>query len=127
LTGKAAAIQMLADWVGFRYAAVPHARQFAHPAVIMVLTPGGAISRYLYGIDPPARDLRLALAEASQGQSGRSFDRFLLHCYRYDPATRRYGMYISGFLRAGGLLIFAGLSSVLFVLWRREGKRERSA
>ena len=124
LTGRESAIRLLAESVGFGYARVPHAREFAHPAVAIVLTPGGVVSRYLYGVDPPARDLRLALTEASQGKTGSSFDRFLLQCYRYDPATRRYGVYISAFLRIGGLLVFAALSSLLFVLWKREAHRE---
>jgi protein SCO1/2 len=127
LTGGPSAIRDLANGVGFGYAPVPHAREFAHPAVSFVLTPSGVVSRYLYGVEPPSRDLRLAVAEASRGKAGSSFDRFLLQCYRYDPATRRYGVYISAFLRVGGLLVFGALSSLLFVLWRREARGETSA
>ena len=88
--------------------------------MIFVLTPDGAISRYLYGFEPPPRDLSLALAEADQGKSGSSFDRFLLQCYRYDPASRRYGLYVAGFMRVGGTLVLAALLAMLGVLWRRE-------
>src|SRR5262249_48651187 len=116
LTGGPRAIGALAAAAGFGYVRVPHAREFVHSAVVLVLTGNGTISRYVYGVDPSLRDVRLAVAEASQGKSGSSFDRFLLHCYRYDPATRRYGVYVSAFLRTGGLLVFAALASLLFVL-----------
>src|SRR5262249_50687332 len=44
LTGDAGAIRALADAAGFVYAPVPHAREFAHPAVAIVLTPDGVVS-----------------------------------------------------------------------------------
>jgi protein SCO1/2 len=80
----------------------------AHPAIAVVLTPDGAISRYLYGIAMRPLDLRLALAEASAGRSGQSLDRVLLYCFRYDPANRRYGLFITRFLQIGGLAIAVG-------------------
>ncbi len=55
-----------------------------------MLTPDGVISRYLYGVDYPARDFRMALVEASGGKVGTSLDKVILSCYRYDPVTRRY-------------------------------------
>ena len=33
----------------------------------MILTPEGKVARYFYGIDYPARDVRLGLEEASEG------------------------------------------------------------
>ena len=55
-----------------------------------MLTPDGVISRYLYGVDYLARDVKLALVEASGGRVGTSFDKVLLSCYRYDPVNRKY-------------------------------------
>jgi protein SCO1/2 len=100
--------------------------EFAHPSVIFVLGPGGVISRYLYGIDYPPRDLKLAMLEASQGRVGSTFDHVLMRCYAYDPATRRYGLFIQGFFRVGGAVIFAAVLALLLVLWRR-GRRKRAA
>jgi protein SCO1/2 len=89
----------------------------AHPAIAIVLTPDIAISRYLYGITLRPLDLELALAEASAGRSSQSLDRILLFCYRYDPATRRYGLFITRFLQIGGLLtaLGGGLGIMLLV------------
>jgi len=123
LTGNEKEIRALAAAVGFRYTYDASLKQYAHAAVSFVLTSEGRISRYLYGVDYPARDLRLAMVEASRGRVGTSFDRVMLTCYRYDPATRRYGPYVRGFLRMGGLLIFTALSMLLAVLWRRELRR----
>ena len=96
-----AAARALADAVGFRYKYDPTSKQFAHDAVAFVLTPEGVVARYLYGVDYPARDFRMAMVEASGGRVGTSFDKVLMSCYRYDPATRRYAPFVMGFMRIG--------------------------
>jgi len=123
LTGQEEDIRALAEAVGFRYVYDAQLKQYAHAAVSFILTPEGKLSRYLYGVQYPPRDVRLALVEAASGRVGTSFDRVLLTCYQYDPATRRYGFAIKAFLRIGGLMVFAALSGLLAVLWRREVKR----
>jgi protein SCO1/2 len=115
-----AAARALADAVGFRYKYDPTSKQFAHEAVAFVLTPDGVISRYLYGIDYPARDFRMALVEASGGRVGTSLDKVILSCYRYDPVTRRYGPFVFGFMRIGAGLVFLALAGLMTVLWRKE-------
>ena len=77
-------------------------------------------SRYLYGVDYPARDFRMAVVEASGGRVGTSFDKVLMSCYRYDPAKRRYAPFVMGFMRIGALTCFCALATLLIVLWRKE-------
>jgi protein SCO1/2 len=115
--------------VGFRYAKDPATGEFAHLAALFVLTPEGKVSRYLYGIEYPAKDLRLSLVEAAGGKVGTSFDRFLLTCYRYDPASRKYEPYAWGFVRAGALVVLVALSGLIGgLVWReRRGKPRRNA
>jgi protein SCO1/2 len=129
VVGAAGASRAVADAVGFRYAKDAATGEWAHLAAIFVLTPDGKVSRYLYGVEYPPKDLRLALVEAAGGKVGTSFDRFLLTCYRYDPATRRYQPYIFGIVRAGALgtlFVLAGLIGGL--VWReRRTKRRRAA
>jgi protein SCO1/2 len=122
-----AAARQLADAVGFRYKYDPTSKQFAHEAVAFVLTPDGVISRYLYGVDYPPRDFRMALVEASGGRVGTSLDKVIMSCYRYDAAKRRYAPFIMGFMRIGAGLVFFALAGLLTVLWRKElaMKRQR--
>jgi protein SCO1/2 len=115
-----AAARALADAVGFRYKFDPTSKQFAHDAVAFVLTSEGVVARYLYGVDYPARDFRMAVVEASGGRVGTSFDKVLMSCYRYDPATRRYAPFVTGFMRIGASMAFLALAGLLAVLWRKE-------
>ena len=116
-------VRRLADAVGFRFAWDAEAQQFAHAAVVFVLTPDGRVSRYFYGVEFEPRDLRLALVEAGAGKVGTTLDRVLLTCFRFDPATQRYALFLDAWLKGGALLVFAGLASLLGVLWRRELQR----
>ena len=125
LTGAAPEIAAVTGAVGFKYAWDEPSKQFAHAAAIVVLTPDGRVSRYLYGVEFPARDLRLALVEASEGRVGTSFDRLLLTCFRYDPASRRYEPYVMGVVRVAMLGVLGGLALMLGVYWRREIKGKR--
>jgi protein SCO1 len=125
LVGERAESAALADAIGFRFAYDEATDQYAHPATLVVLTPDGRISRYLYGLTFAARDLRLALLEAGEGNTGTIADRVILTCYRYDPATRRYGPFILGFMRLGAAAILLGVGLVLGVAWR--GERRRAA
>ena len=123
LTGNEAEIKRLADVVGFRYRYDEGTRQFAHPAVAYVITPEGRISRYLYGVEFSKRDLRLAVVEAASGKVGTTIDRVLLSCFRWDPATRKYELYLMAMIKGGAFLVFVGLAAMLIVLWRRELRR----
>jgi protein SCO1 len=115
-----AAARKLADAVGFRYKYDPTSKLFAHDAVAFVLAPDGTIARYLYGVDYPARDFRMALVEASGGRVGTSLDKVILSCFRYDPAKRRYAPFVLGFMRIGAGMVFLALAGLLTVLWRKE-------
>jgi protein SCO1/2 len=124
LVGGARETAALADEIGFRYAYDARTGEYAHPAALLVLTPDGRISRYLYGATFAARDLRLALLEAGEGKIGSIVDRVIMTCYHYDPASRAYGPYVLGFIRLGGVLILVTVSGIVaaaFVVGRRKG------
>lgn len=126
LTGREPQLRALADAVGFRYRYDPATRQYGHPAALFVLSPSGKITRYLYGVQFPARDLKLAILEAAQGRVGTTLDRVLLQCYRYDPASRRYGLFVFGFMRTGGALVLLAVALLLGRYWRRELRAQQA-
>ncbi len=125
LTGHDEDIKQVAAAAGFRYRYVPEPRQFVHPAVIMLCTPDGRVSRYLDGIKFDPQTLRLALVEASEGKVGTTFDRVLLFCFHYDPANGRYGPAAFHLMQIAGGLTVVILGGVLAVFWRRESRKRK--
>jgi len=120
LTGDEAAIQALTSALGFRYTYDRNSKQFAHASGLMVSTPEGRISRYLYGVDYAPRDLRLALVEAAERKIGTPVDQLLLFCYHYDPATGKYGAVAMNFLRLAAAATVLGIGVLLTILFRQE-------
>ncbi|MEZ4467426.1 MAG: SCO family protein [bacterium] len=127
LTGERDDIKALADSVGFAFKYLPDRMEYAHGAAIFMLSPKGKVTRYLYGIQFSGKQLQLALTEAGEGKIGNVIDRFLLRCYHYDPDSRKYGVYVWGVMRAGGLLTLLVVGIMLLIFWRRERRREFGA
>ena len=113
----------LADAIGFKYYYVEDRKEYAHPAVITVLSPAGVVSRYLYGIEFNPRDLRLALLEASEGKIGTTIDRILLYCYHYDPDAGGYTLLAFNVMKLGGVMTLVVLGLFLGIFWFRESRR----
>ena len=118
LTGPQSSITALAQATGFHYVRVPgpdgKLDQFAHSSVIMIATPDGHLSKYLFGIDYQSRDVRLAIIQASSHHIGTLSDLVLLYCCNYSPTQGRYTVAI---LRILGLAGFASLIAVIGMLW----------
>ena len=116
---------LLAEAVGFKYFYDEDQKQYAHPAVLVVLTESGVISRYLYGIEYKERDFRLALLEASEGKIGSTVDRLILYCFHYDPNAGSYVVFAGNVMRAGGVLTVVIFGSALAVLWWHERRKRK--
>ncbi len=128
LTGNEPEIERLAETVGFGYTYDAESGEYAHAAVTMVITPDGRIARYLYGIEYPAKRLKLALLEAAEGSIGTTLDQLILYCYHYDPTNRRYSPVAMNIMRLGGsataLILGISLGGFWALEWRR---KKRSA
>jgi protein SCO1/2 len=122
LTGEEAAIRLLTDAVGFHYVYDESTQQYAHPTGIVVLTPGGRTSKYIYGLDYGPRDLRLALVEATGGKIGTPVDNLLLYCFHYDPEKGKYGLVLMNVMRLAGVLTVAMIGGFILIMRRREKK-----
>lgn len=127
LTGSQESVDRLTRAVGFKYAWDEGTKQFAHSSGIMVLTPGGKLSRYFYGIEYAPVDVRLGLIEASESRIGSPVDAVLLYCYHYDPATGKYGPVIMNFMRLGGIATIVGLLALLLIMRRRGPEPDRAS
>jgi protein SCO1 len=124
LTGDAPAIRKVADEVGFHYAYDPISRQYAHASGIVVLTPAGRVSRYFFGTEYPARELRQAIEQASAEQISSPIKQLLLLCFHYDPANSRYGALITHGVRAGAILTLVALGLGIGRMLRHERQRQ---
>jgi protein SCO1/2 len=123
LTGSEANIKRVTSAAGFRYVWDETSQQYVHPAGIVVATPQGKVSRYLFGIDYGPRDLRLALLDAQGEQVGSPLERVLLYCYHYDLATGRYSLAIMRVVRLAGAATVFSLGTLIFVWTRRERRQ----
>jgi protein SCO1/2 len=120
LTGSKDSIDALTKGANFRYSFDEKSNLFAHAAGIMLLTPDGRISRYFYGVEYPARDIRLGLVDASAGKIGTPIDRALLFCYQYDPTSARYSASILKIIRFGGVFTILALVAGMLIFRRRD-------
>lgn len=122
LTGSEASIKRLAGAIGFRYKFVPERNEYAHAAAIMIATPEGQLSRYLYGVVYPPPTLRLALVEAGQGKIGTTMDQVLLFCFHYDATSGSYSLAALRVMQIGGCLTLAALLIGVVPFWLKRGK-----
>lgn len=127
LTGSEESITRLTEAVGFRYRYDAKSDQFAHASGIVIATPKGQLSRYLYGIEFEPSNLRLALVESGENRIGSAVDKVLLLCFHYDPLTGRYGVVIANVIRGAGSLTAILLGSFLVSMYRLERRRSKEA
>ncbi|HEY3348832.1 MAG TPA: SCO family protein [Thermoanaerobaculia bacterium] len=127
LTGDKASVDALTKAVGFRYVWDAEQKQYAHATGVLVLTPQGRIARYFFGIEYPAKDLRLGLIEASEEKLGSVVDQLLLLCYHYDPKVGRYTATVRNFLRGGAVLTIFAVAGLVLTLLKREKRRTGAA
>ncbi len=123
LTGDTASIAAISSATGYHYVRVPgpdgRLDQFAHSSVIMFATPEGSMSKYLSGIDYPARDLRLALLDASQKKISNPVDLLILYCCSYSPSVGRYSVSIMRILGLAGMVTLLIVIGMVYLLTRK--------
>lgn len=118
LHGNSSEIAKLMAQLGFEY--IRDKGEFAHSAVIYVVTPQGVVSQYFSGVQFGRFDLRLSLVEASKGRVGNFFDQALLYCFGFDHVKGRYAWVVSATLKIAGILTILIVGGFLLLLWSRE-------
>jgi protein SCO1/2 len=123
LTAGEPSIRAMSQATGFHYVMVPgpdgKLDQFAHSSVIMFATPDGRMSKYLSGIDYPARDLRLALLDASGNKISNPVDLLILYCCSYSPTVGRYSVSVLRILSIAGMVTLLVVIGMVVLLTRK--------
>jgi protein SCO1/2 len=118
LTGPASQSKALAKAAGIRYVYDAAQDQYAHPAAVLVVTPGGRIARYFNGIEFPTPELRWALVEAKAERTGGLANQFWLLCYHYEALVGRYSGIVQIAVRALAVATVLALGLLIFRLVR---------
>jgi len=111
LTGKEPAIRAVTGAAGIRYKKV--GGEYAHPSVIVFISPGGKIVRYMSGLALLPLDVKMALLEAQAGRVSPTVRRVLLYCFNYDPQKKSYAFNV---MRVAATASTAGVFLVVAVL-----------
>ena len=118
LSGRPENVKRLMSILGYKYR--KDGPDFTHPAAIIIITPGGRISRYLGGLNLKQHDYRFGLIEAAGGKIGNIFDRAFQLCFRWDNAQGKYIPIAWRFMQIGGLLTLSVLVGLVLFLRRKE-------
>lgn len=121
LTGDAASTKRLTDAVGFKFKR--QGDTFLHPAALIILSPQGKVTRYMYGITYLPFDLQMALGEAKSGLVRPTISKALGFCYSYDPAGHKYVIDITRI--AGSVTLLAAAVFAAVVLFKGKRRTER--
>lgn len=124
LVGKEENIRKLTQTVGFGYRWNDKRKEYVHAAALMILTPEGQMSRYLYGVKYNPSTTRLSLIEASEGNIGDVVDSILLFCFLYDSHKGQYTLAALNIMRAGGVLTVLLVGGLVLIALYRERKAQ---
>jgi protein SCO1/2 len=111
LTGWQENITAITEAAGFRYK--PRGVDFDHPSGVILISPSGKITRYLYGISFLPFDLKMAIIESQKEIARPTINKVLEFCFSYDPVGRTYTLQITRIIGAiiifFAVVVFAGL------------------
>jgi protein SCO1 len=102
LTGTQENISAITTAAGYKYKS--QGLDFAHPSVIMVLSPAGKITRYLYGLTYLPFDVKMAIIEAEKGIARPTSSKVLEYCFAYNPGSKTYTLQVTRIV--GSLMLF---------------------
>ncbi len=116
ISASGEAIQQLLLSIGYEYDYDPTTKEFNHPSILIVLTPSGKISRFIYGVNPSKKDIKLAVMEAMAEKTRPGlFKGFYLRCFGYDPVLKTYKPDWRFIISTSAGLLMISLVSGLFI------------
>jgi protein SCO1/2 len=118
LTGEQENIKRITDAVGYRYK--PTGLDFAHPSALIILSPQGKITRYLFGISFLPFDLKMAVIEAQKGQARPTINKVLEYCFSYNDTSHSYTLQITRIVATMTIMIALVIFLVLIFKKRKK-------
>ena len=122
LTGELANIQKITEAAGFRYK--PTGLDFAHPSTIIMISPQGKITRYLYGITFLPFDVKMAVVESQKGLARPTSNKLLDYCFAYDTQSRSYTLQFTRLIGTFILIIGLFFGAWLLISEKRKSTKE---
>ena len=104
--------------VGFKFKQVGF--DYIHAGAIIVVSPAGKITRYLYGITFNQFDLKMALIESRNGLARPASSKVLEFCYSYDANGKRYVMDVLKVTGSIMILIIGLFALTLFIRLKKK-------
>ena len=125
LMGSERSVRQLTTSVGYHFVYDAENTRFAHPAALLIVTPGGRLSRLLTGLSITGDDARSALIEAKSGAVAAFVNQVRLLCYGLGASVGRYGGQVRILLAAAGAATLLAIAAALLLL-SRAGARGRA-
>ncbi|HMO16907.1 MAG TPA: SCO family protein [Oligoflexia bacterium] len=120
LVGDKEPVRSLMNQIGFNYEY--DQGEYMHSAGLIIVSPDGLISRYLFGIEFPEHDLKLAIIEAGDGKVGSFFSKAMMFCFRYDHLQGKYTLAIWNLIRVVSIPFVILLAGILVGFRVRGGR-----
>ncbi|MFA9371142.1 MAG: SCO family protein [Labilibaculum antarcticum] len=119
-TGDSLNIAKATKALGFRYKKVGN--EFTHAATVIITSPEAKITRYLNGTYFLPFEFKLAIMEASKGQTGPTINKILQYCYSYDPVGQAYVLNVTKI--TGTIILVMGLIVFLLLVFKKPRKKQ---
>lgn len=117
LTADSATVIQILNDVGYKIKIA--GLDYIHPSALVVVSPEGKITRYLYGLRFLPFDLKMSVVEAQKGLSRPTVNRILEFCYSYEPEGKRYKLEITKVVGVITLVIL-GLFFLVLLIRRKK-------
>lgn len=117
-TSDSASIARVTNATGFKYKKTGN--DFTHAASLTVVSPDAKITRYLNGMFFQPFEWKMAIVEASKGQSGPTINKVLNFCYSYDPEGQSYVLNVTKI--SGTLIMFFAIMFLLVMVFKPKRK-----
>jgi protein SCO1/2 len=118
-TSDSASIAKATNATGFKYKRTGN--DYLHAASLTVVSKDGKITRYLNGLYFLPFEWKMAIVEASKGQSGPTLNKVLRYCYSYDPEGQTYVMNVTKV--SGTLILFFAAIFLLILIFKPKKKK----